>query len=307
MLVSLGLPTHRVDPVGEFVSPAAIAQVCQAAEHAGFGAVFVTDHPCPPDRWLAAGGHHGLDPFVALTYAAAVTSRLRLQTNLLVAPYRNPYLLAKAAASLDLVSGGRLILGLGAGYLEDEFRVLGVDIDERNDVFDAAIPAITAAWSGESFEPLDGTTYTMLPRPEQRPRPPVWVGGNSHRAIRRAVEYGDGWVPFPTPRRAAASLRTSPIESLADVQGRLGYARQHAERVGRAQPLDFAMMPPRWLRQSAAESPDAPALVESLQELAAAGATAALLTWPAESRTDFLAGIDWLGEHVLNQLPAHER
>lgn len=302
MLISLGLPTHRVDPITEFVAPQAIAQVCQAAEQAGFGAVFVTDHPFPPDHWLTAGGHHCLDPFVTLTYAAAVTTRLRLQTNLLVAPYRNPYLVAKAAASLDLVSGGRLTLGLGAGYLEDEFRVLGVDIDARNDLFDAAIPAITAAWSGQSVEPFSGTTYTMLPRPVQRPRPPIWIGGNSRRAIRRAVDCGDGWVPMPAPSRAAGPLRTAALESLADLRERLAYADQYAEQVGRTRPLDLAMMPPGWLRAVTTEKPDAAALIASLEQLADVGATAALLTWPAETRSDFLAGVDWLGEAVLSAL-----
>src|SRR5690348_8441543 len=135
MHISFGLPTHRVD-VPELVSAHAIAAISLAAEQAGFFAVYVTEHPMPGDDWLATGGHHALDPFVALSFAAAATSSIRLQTNLAVPAYRNPFLLAKSVASLDHLSGGRVILGVGAGYLEPEFRALGVDYAERNALTD---------------------------------------------------------------------------------------------------------------------------------------------------------------------------
>ena len=149
MRVSLGLPTHRVD-VPELVTARAIAIIAAAAEEAGFDAVFVTEHPFPGDEWLASGGHHALDPFVALSFAASATSRIRLQTNLVVPAYRNPFLVAKAAASLDHLSDGRLILGIGSGYLRPEFEALGVAFDERNELTDEAISAMRAAWTGRS-------------------------------------------------------------------------------------------------------------------------------------------------------------
>ncbi|HEY5165265.1 MAG TPA: TIGR03619 family F420-dependent LLM class oxidoreductase, partial [Acidimicrobiia bacterium] len=148
MKVSLGLPTHQVG--GELAAADGIAEVSVAAETAGFDAVFVTDHPFPSDRWLATGGHHALDPFVALSFAAAATTRLRLHTNLLVLAYRNPFHSAKAIASLDVLSNGRVIVGVGAGYLEAEFEALGVDFDARNDLTDDAIAAMRTAWTGES-------------------------------------------------------------------------------------------------------------------------------------------------------------
>ena len=95
MKFHLGLPTDRVDAPDEFVTAAAIGEIARAAEDAGFASVFVTDHPYPEDQWLATGGHHALDPFVALSFAAGATSTIRLFTNLCVVPYRNPFLVAR--------------------------------------------------------------------------------------------------------------------------------------------------------------------------------------------------------------------
>jgi alkanesulfonate monooxygenase SsuD/methylene tetrahydromethanopterin reductase-like flavin-dependent oxidoreductase (luciferase family) len=119
------LPVHRVEGGDEFVSGDAIAELSVAAEKAGYDAVSVTDHPFPGDKWLARGGHHALDPFSSLAFAAASTSTLRLHTNLLVLAYRNPWLAAHQVATLDRLSGGRVILGIGAGYLEPEFDAVG--------------------------------------------------------------------------------------------------------------------------------------------------------------------------------------
>ncbi len=247
MRFSVELPTQRVDQGDEFVSGEAVAEVARAAEAAGFSACFVTDHPFPGDSWLAAGGHHTLDPFVALAVAGAATTRLRLQTHVLVLPYRNPSLVAKSAASLDVLSGGRLILGVAAGYLESEFAALGADFDARNQACDLALEKIFDVWSGDSIPGSRGHGNTMLPVPRQRPRPPVWVGGNSKRAIRRAVELADGWVPFPNPPAVAKFSRTAVLESLDDLASRLTYAREHARKVGRVAPVEvcYAVRPRR--------------------------------------------------------------
>ena len=132
----LGLPTDNVAKASEFVTADAIAEMSQAAEAAGFASVFVTEHPFPEDEWMRSGGHHALDPFVALSFAAAATTTINVMTFLCVVPYRNPFLTAKAALSVHVLSGERLILGVGAGYLEPEFNALGVDFSERNELFD---------------------------------------------------------------------------------------------------------------------------------------------------------------------------
>ncbi len=161
MKLSLGLPTQRVDQSAEFVTGEAIAEISRAAEAAGFDAVYVTEHPIPEKRWMDTGGHHALDPFVALSFAAAATTTLRVQTHLCVLPYRNPFLTAKAVASLDVLSAGRLILGVGAGYLEAEFEALGVDFAERNELTDEAILTMKAVWRGDPVG-LEGRDFRRV-------------------------------------------------------------------------------------------------------------------------------------------------
>ena len=206
--VSLGLPTHRVDAAQEFVSGDAVAEIARQAEAAGFAAVFVTDHPAPPADWIAAGGHHTVDPFVTLSFAAASTTTLHLQTNLFVPAYRHPLLSAKLVASLDAMSRGRVILGVGAGYLQGEFEALGADFDNRNDVLDHAIRTMRAAWTGD---PTDGVL--SLPSPAQAGGPPVWIGGNSTRARARAARF-DGWFA-DTSTAEQMSVRPDELAELA--------------------------------------------------------------------------------------------
>lgn len=254
----LQFPMRAVKRYDTWIGDGALADVAVLAEDAGFDAVAITDHPFPEDRWLADGGHHSFDPFVGLSFMAAATSRVRLLTNVLVAGYRNPYLAAKAAASLDSLSGGRLVVGMAAGYLEAEFAVLGADFAGRGPRFDAAVRAMRAAWTGESVE-LDAPHFavrghTMLPPPRQAPGPPVWIGGNSRRARRRAVELGDGWMPFPAPRALADITGTELLDSVGQL-GELvaGVQAQRAE--AGAAPLEVCFVPFEPLRDVAAGAP----------------------------------------------------
>ena len=230
MKFHVGLSTDRVDLGDEFVAADAIAEVsARAAETAGFTSVFVTEHPYPEDEWLATGGHHALDPFVALSFAAAATSTLRLFTNLCVVPYRNPFLTAKAAVSLDVLSGGRLTLGVGAGYLEPEFRALGVDFGERNDLLDEALVAMRRAWAEDGVHlrgrHFDVQGHTMLPRPVQATHPPIWVAeGTPERAIRRARRPGRRMDTDAEPRARGARRRSAHLETLDELRGLLAYA-----------------------------------------------------------------------------------
>ena len=306
MRFTVQLPTERVDRAEEFLSATAVGEMAQAAERAGFDACFVTDHPMPGDRWLASGGHHTLDPFVALSFAAAATSRIRLHTHVLVLPYRNPFLTAKAAASLDVLSGGRLILGVASGYLESEFEALGVDFSERNELCDEAIAALRQVWStgglvveGRHFR---ATGNTALPRPLQKPHPPIWVGGNSRRAIRRAVELADGWLPFPAPRRFAAHIRTAALRSLDDLAERLAFAREHARAVGRTQPLDVCFVP-FGLELFGPEPVDPGRFRATVQELEAVGVTWLALSVPCDSRAEYCEKLAAFGREHLGGEP----
>ncbi len=306
MRVSLGLPTHRVDLGDEFLSPGAVGELAAAAETAGFGAVFITDHPFPADPWLEHGGHHALEPLVTLAFAGAATSVIGLHTHLFVLPYRNPFLAAKGIATLDVLSGGRTIVGLGTGYLKPEFEALGAGFADRNDRMDEALAALDAAWSGKSVV-FDGSGYqasgnTMLPRPRQRPRPPLWIGGNSRRAIRRAVERADGWCPFPNPARLAARTRTARLESVGDLAASLDYARVHAETVGRTEPLTICFSPGGFSMGGA--SVDEERVIASIRELADIGVHWVTVALPGDTRDAQLAAIERFGAAVLPEIEA---
>jgi len=243
----LGLPTDDVHKREEFGTAIAILEMARAAEEAGFEAVYVTDHPRPPASFLASCGHHALEPTVALSFAAAATTRLRLMTNLYIVLYRNPFIAAKAIATLDSLSNGRVIMGTGAGYLKPEFKALGADFENRNDRLDEWLHAMKAVWSGKSVD-LQGIDYeahghSALPTPVSQPHPPVWIGGNSKRAIRRAVEFGQGWIPMPAPKGLASFVHSAAIEGLHDLEERIQYARDHAQKIGRQEPFDITAGP----------------------------------------------------------------
>lgn len=300
MRVSVGLPTHRVDLGDEFVSADGIGELARVAEEAGFWAVSVTDHPFPEDTWLKYGGHFSLDPFSTLAFAAAATSTVRLHTNLLVVSYRNAWLAAHQVATLDRLSGGRVVLGVGAGYLQPEFEVLGADFERRNDVTDENIRKMKQAWTGES---IDG--HTMRPTPAQEGGPPIWIGGNSKRAVRRAVELGDGWSPFPSGNpKIAARTRTASLMTPDDLAAMVAYAAEHAEKVGRSAPLDVIFMPVSLTMF--ADHPDwtADAVVEEVHALATAGMTGMTVTFEGDSRAAVAEELARFGAEVLPHLPA---
>ncbi len=302
MKFSVQLPTDRVERGDEYISADAIAEMAEAIERAGFDACWVTEHPFPSDEWMASGGHHSLDPFVALTAAAMVTKRLRLHTNILVLPYRNPFLTAKSIASLDVVSGGRVIMGVAAGYLEDEYRALGANFAERNALTDEALVAIKQAWKGESIK-LDGRDFhaagnTMLPTPVQEPHPPIWVGGNTKLAIRRAAEHGQGWSPFPIAGKFAGRTRTASIETLDDLRKGIQYFRDYAKSIGRSEPMDVNFVP-FGSRMNSQKPLDVPAFREQVAELESIGVSWLSLGVPGLRRDEYLDAIAHFGAEVI--------
>ena len=298
MLVSIGLPTHLVDRGDEFVSAEGIGELSLAAEQAGFSAVSVTDHPFPSDAWLAHGGHHAVDPFIALAFAAAATSNVRLHTNLLVVSYRNPWLAAHQVATLDRLSAGRVILGIGAGYLEGEFDALGADFSTRNERTDEAIGLMRRAWTGES---IDGNT--MSPTPAQAGGPPIWIGGNSRRAIRRAVELADGWSPFPSgPPKAAARIRTTSLMTPDDLRAAVAYANEHAESVGRKEPLDVIFMPVGLTMLNHGHRFESEPILEEIAALVDAGMIGFSVNLDADSRAELADEMARFGDEIISRL-----
>src|SRR4051812_36266152 len=244
MRYSVGLPVDHVTLPDQFVTGDAIAEMAAAVEAAGLDAVFVTDHPAPDDRWLQGGGHHAQDPLVALAFAAAATRRIAVHTHVFVAAYRNPFLAAKGVATLANLSGGRVILGVAAGYLRPEFAALGVEFDARNDRLVETVDLMRRAWAHDGVvvenERYAARGVTQLPHP---PPIPIWIGGNSTAAMRGAVELGDGWSPFPTPPAAARAVKTPAITNLDELATRLSAARAYADEIGRGAPLTVCFAP----------------------------------------------------------------
>lgn len=288
--VSLGLPVDRVHTGAELVSGAAIVDLSVAYERLGFHAAYVTDHPAPDERWLAGGGHQALEPTVALAMAASSTRRLLLHTNVYVLPYRNPFLAAKALSSVDVLSGGRLIVGVAAGYLRPEFDALGVDFDSRGDALEESIRTISRVWT-ESSIAAEGVGWsaravTALPHPSTPP--PIWVGGNSSAALRRAVQFAQGWSPFPTPVGSGKGLKTTEISSIDELALRLGQATKLCEQYERPDPLTVCFVPftlPAYLAD-----PDeglAP-LVAEVAQLTEMGVDWVALMVPGDTRAEVL-------------------
>ena len=248
MQISLGLPTHRVDLGAEFVSAAAVTELARAAEDGGFDAVYVTEHPFPDARWLEHRRPSRAGPVRRRCPSPPPSpSALQLQTNLVVLAYRNPFLAAKAIASLDVLSGGRTIIGIGAGYLEGEFRALGVDPARRNELTDEAIRAMTAAWSGEEIE-LRGrglhrraATSCSPGRCSRRARR-CGSAATAGRAMRRVAELADGWIPMPTTGMADRR-RLGAAEDGVDRQRRRR-SPSASPSCGRCSPTPGATTPP---------------------------------------------------------------
>ena len=284
MKVSIILPVDHVQYGNEFIGQDAVIELAGAVEAAGFDACAVTDHPVPSAAWLDSGGHYAQDPFVMLAMIAAVTRRIRLQTFLLVLPYRNPFIMARSVASLDASSGGRVILAVGAGYLKGEFHALGADFARRNEACDEAIDAMVTAWTNDEFS-FEGTGYSarshrILPRPLQQPHPPIWVGGNSKQAIRRAVDKCQGWVPFYAPGAAAKNNRTAEMSGVEDYKARLDYLRDYARDAGRPVPQDLvAPTFTAWREDS-----DNQGFRDDLARCADMGANWAVVTAPGTTR-----------------------
>lgn len=287
MKFSAGLPTERVQYGSEFIGRKAIAEMAHTLESSGFDACYVTDHPFPPDAWLGSGGHHALDPFVSLAFVAGETTTLRLHTNIMVLPYRNPFLAAKTVLTLDVLSEGRVILGVAAGYLEAEFKALGIPFERRNELADEALTAMKRAWteSGVEFRGhnFEATGNTMLPRPLQQPHPPIWVGGNSKRAIHRAVEMAEGWIPFQNPPQLAAHTRSAVVEGIGDLRAKIEISRGHAAKVGRSHPLEICFGVSAFTKQVL----EAQRAIDALGALAEAGVTWSTIRIPGRTRSEY--------------------
>lgn len=209
---------------GKTFSPEDLRLTLQRAEQLGFHSVWVSDHVVTPSHLLLRIGPTFYDAFVVLTYAAALTQRVKLGSSVIVVPYRNPLVVAKMVATLDVLSQGRVIFGVGAGGAPDEFVALSVPSSQRGRRTDEYLRLMIALWT------QDPTTFkgryfsfqdvTFQPKPQQKPHPPIWVGGHSEAALRRAVALGEAWHPTALPLPALAE-KMARLRLLAEEAGRV--------------------------------------------------------------------------------------
>lgn len=191
-------------PYSRFPDLASLQRTVRLAESLGFHAVGVGDHAVIPHSHASTLSPVWYDPLVLGTAVAVSTQRLRVTFNTLVAPYHHPVRLAKAIASLDVLSGGRVTVGIGVGWIEEEFQALGAPFHQRGAITDECIRAMKALWTSD--RPSFHGRYVAFedvafePRPVQKPHPPIWIGGGVRRTLERAAELGDGWHPLGRSR-----------------------------------------------------------------------------------------------------------
>lgn len=275
--------------------PEDLVEIARVADGSGFAYLASCDHVAIPRRLAPAMSTVWYDPVATLAFLAPVTERVRLLSHVAVVGLRHPLATAKQYATLDHLSGGRLILGVGAGHVQEEFEALGVDFERRGAVLDECVDALRAALGPDEFPSHHGKLYDFeglgqRPRPAQE-RVPVWVGGSSPAAVRRAAVKGDGWLPQGDPR-----------ERLPEQIARIGRLREEA---GIAEPLTVGAITeplyvgePDWAvgRRTLTGAPEA--LAESLRAYRAMGVHQIQVRFRSRSRTELTDQMAAFGTEV---------
>ncbi|HXG51438.1 MAG TPA: LLM class F420-dependent oxidoreductase [candidate division Zixibacteria bacterium] len=298
-------------------SPAGLVAFARRAEALGFDYVTVADHVVVPrrisvpypytlDGKYPGSGHH-LEALATIGFLAGATERLRFVTSVMIAPYRSPVVTAKMLATLDVLSGGRIVAGIGAGWMKEEFEALGAPpYGERGRVTDEYIRAFRELWTAENprFEGkyCSFSDIVFVPRPVQKPGIPIWIGGHSDKAIRRAAELGDGWHPIGgvpavplEPRdleRSVAALRTAARAAGRDPeQIRVAFKGSLFDR-------EIESVPGRRRRFTGS----APEIASDVREYRAAGADVLILDVRRPGVAETLERMEWLRNEVLARL-----
>jgi probable F420-dependent oxidoreductase len=250
----------------------AIRECARIAEQAALDDLWVADHiAIPPDQAEGSGGRY-LDPLATLAFLAGTTTRIGLGTGVLVLPYRPALPTAKWVATIQELSGGRLRLGVGAGWMEPEFRALGVPASRRGKITDETLDFLDRAFAADEVE-ANGQRFLFLPRPA---RPPIIVGGAPPHALKRAVRYGDGWMPMA----ADAAKLEAPIREL----------RELAAAAGKPAPQVIALAP--------LPLDDPPRAAERARELRSVGVTGIIHTSRYADAAAFAQTVEALASRV---------
>ncbi|MFE6131468.1 LLM class F420-dependent oxidoreductase [Streptomyces sp. NPDC056437] len=260
-----------------------LAAIARTADRTGFAYIASCDHVAIPRRLADAMSTVWYDPVATLAFLAGITERVLLLSHVAVVGLRHPLVSAKQYATLDHLSGGRLVLGVGAGHVQEEFDALGADFAGRGPVLDETIDALRAALGPEEYPEFAGERFSFSglgqrPRPVQ-PRIPVWVGGSSPAAVRRAALRGDGWLPQGDPR--------------GKLPGQIARLRQLREEAGIDDPIEIGAITeplyvgePDWEtgRRTLTGKPDA--IAESLRAYAAMGVRQIQVRFRSRSRDE---------------------
>jgi len=231
--------------IGSFSDPEIMAHVARTAEQCGFESLWAPDHSAIPDGHQTKcpytpngeipGGPNAplVEPISALSYMAGLTSKIKLGTGVMILPQRHPFYVAKELATLDLISTGRAILGIGSGWCAEEFAALGLDFRQRGKRTDEAMQALRALWRDDPST-FEGTHFSFnrirsFPKPVQENGVPILVGGHSRAAARRAARYGDGFFPL-TP---IVDAEVSKIDFVKEINGLIVLLREECDKVGR--------------------------------------------------------------------------
>ena len=222
--MKIGITLRNMGPAAE---AAILAQCARAADESSLDSVWVVDHVAiPPDDAEGSGGLY-LDILATLAFLAGHTQRIAIGSGVLVLPYRPPLLTARSLASIQALSGNRLLVGAGIGWMDAEFRALGLDRSQRGKQSDETLAFINECFSREVME-ANGQPFLFQPRP---PRPPIYIGGKAPHALTRAVKYGDGWFPI--------------AEDLSQLREEVKTYRELASKAGRDEPevVTFGQVP----------------------------------------------------------------
>ena len=274
---------------------AELARIAKQADQSGFFYIAVCDHTFIPERLAQAMGTTWYDTIATLGWLAGITSEVRLMSHVYIATLRHPLRAAKEFATLDLLSGGRLIIGVGAGHVLEEFEILGPEFLDRGKALDESIDGIAAALVDE-FPVLAGPRWPtaglgISPRPVQSPRPPIWVGGSTRPALRRAATRGDGWLPQTAKR---GELKEQVAELLA-------FRNELAEgapiAIG-ALAGAFHVGESSWELPRGTVSGSAEKIAENLAELTALGCSHLQLRFPSRSAEELCDQMAAFGQLV---------
>ncbi len=302
---------------GPLAKPEILLKLVQGAERFRCSSIFVTDHvvlpttthstyPYHPSGQFPGGSRQDyLEPLTLLSHLAAATKKIRLGTSILVIPYRNPVVTAKTLATLDVLSGGRVILGAGVGWLEEEFGALGAPpFKERGRVTDEYLRLMRECWTKEEIR-FEGKHYRVsnlvfLPKPIQKGGIPIWIGGHTDAALRRAGELGDGWHPI--------GLRPPALLHPAEYADKVKQIHAWARRAGRdpgAITLTFRTPMEVWPKRLKAPAGDRPMfqgtadqVIADIRQYQALGVTHFVFDFTVPDSKQILANMERFAEEV---------